>query len=121
MRSDESLKIKMQNCNCEAVQISDNTAVVPVLQKHLIENLSYQITASSEAFEAPQQQDPMFPLCITEPVCGWLLQEVANTCLDPCRPVCAHVNVTIQSARLNKTLHTAVIWHSSFLHSPCDP
>lgn len=35
MRSDESLKIKMQNSNYGTAQIGDNTAVVPLLQKHL--------------------------------------------------------------------------------------
>lgn len=76
----------------------------------LIENLPHQITASSEAFEAPQQRDLMFPLCITEPVCGWLLQEMNNASLDLCVPVRAHVYVIIQPDRLNKTRHTALAW-----------
>lgn len=35
MRSDESLKIKMQNSNSGSAQMGDNSAVVPLLPKHL--------------------------------------------------------------------------------------
>lgn len=35
MRSDESLKIKMQNSNNGTAQMGDNLAVVPLLLKHL--------------------------------------------------------------------------------------
>lgn len=52
----------------------------------------------------------MFPLCVTKPVCGWLLQEMNNICLDP------RVHVIIQSDRFitiksdikNKVLVTCV-------------
>lgn len=106
MRSDESLKIKMQNCIYGAVQGGDNTAVVPLLQKHLNRKsppsnhggIIWGLWSSSAA--RPDVSSLHYWASL------WLLQEMNNTCLEPCVPV--HAHVIIQSARLNQTRHTAL-------------
>lgn len=81
----------------------------------LIENLPEQMSVPSGAFEVPRQQDPTLPLCITEPVCGWFLKGISDTCRDPCVPMCVCVSARSPEsyARPLVCCHTAPSWKVS--------